>query len=80
MRARTIRKAAFQTIAMLIAFTAGVLVFTPANAATGYKGATAAAYARKYSCNNNLSCRNGAYQSFPNDCTNMVSQAMQAGA
>lgn len=50
-------------------------------AAASYSGSKAATYADYWACDTNtgVTCRNGAYQSLGNDCTNFVSQALHAG-
>ena len=52
-----------------------------AAASLSYSGSKAATYADYWTCDTNTGvlCRNGAYQSLGNDCTNFVSQALHAG-
>lgn len=70
-----------QALAILGAFAAGAVVApTAAQAVSGsYDKSKAIAYAAKYSCNGNESCRNPAYKSAGNDCASFVSQALEAG-
>ena len=68
-------------LAVVALVSASVFQAVPAaQAAVSYDREAARAYAVKYACNGNESCRNPSYDNFgATDCTNFVSQAMRAG-
>ena len=62
-----------------IALAAGFFATVPIQAAYAISRTSEVAYAHQFSCNRDTSCRNGAWHDFGSvDCTNFVSQAMDA--